>query len=802
LFRKIYLIILVFIFSISATYAEKDIETKTSPNYFIILVHGINSPGWLWRGEGQNGSDVKDIPETMRGKGDLLGYLKNDLGLDGYVYYYTFSERDGRISTQAKEFGDPNWDNPGYNGSIMNHKGLMNQPDVTDSVYDRKFSYLGYPHPIQTGTDGKGNSWLEQAREDFKQWYANKYIADKDPNKVPESVIPQKYIIIAHSMGGITAREYISSDYYQDNVAALITIDSQHLGAEGALALKKVYEFYKDNKDLEAIGELMGLSSGLLLCRQKELGLYTAFLIPLLAAGRKVTDDLIVQGFLGWYPTQPGVQDMNPQGEFIQNLNSRPFIKDNRSLKVRFIYGGGIPTPSGDTSFNRTMCIADAINTTFSSDWISGLPLGSKLMAIYMSIALGATMNQNGDIYARVKSQKGEGLTILNAPNIDLETYGYYFGEDMDSLKDIVMGALVSMAALDALEAFIPFPAIAWSQLGCAIVYGAGAVSIFQNRLEYFLSGHGLILKKAYEEKIIDKALEDYVNIGSGGWKSSACKPSVIHAMTASEVSTPTAGLPAPSQTFAILSNKNRDGTEAEIYHVVTIEAISESTNHIQAAPIEYKGEKKWVSGVTVKEPPTALKGVINTFLPKKLKSFEYSENFAAWKSVPAIDEWGNFTVSSLNFAEGQNVIAFRGESWIGNKMNQILTITVNTIPMLPSQFIPAPNSFTNNDQPTIGCMFAKAAYSSSPLENIGISLAKLIKPNGEEIDISPYIRTILGGETYNRNIKVEYISPEPLPDGEYKIRIVANSNVGMAQALWAFTVDTTPPMVNFLPSR
>ncbi len=63
-----------------------------------------------------------------------------------------------------------------------------------------------------------------------------KYIPDKDPNKVPESVIPQKYILIAHSMGGLVARTYLSSDYYNNDVAAIITIDSQHLGSDGAQA--------------------------------------------------------------------------------------------------------------------------------------------------------------------------------------------------------------------------------------------------------------------------------------------------------------------------------------------------------------------------------------------------------------------------------------------------------------------------------------------------------------------------------------------------------------------------------------
>lgn len=41
-----------------------------------------------------------------------------------------------------------------------------------------------------------------------------------------------KVIIVGHSMGGLSAREYIRSSYYQNDVAKLITIGTPHLGAK------------------------------------------------------------------------------------------------------------------------------------------------------------------------------------------------------------------------------------------------------------------------------------------------------------------------------------------------------------------------------------------------------------------------------------------------------------------------------------------------------------------------------------------------------------------------------------------
>ena len=105
---------------ISASRSEAGVrlETKTSPNYLVILVHGVNTTRAVFMGQGENGSNVSELsPDEKDYKfGDLKGYLEKSaseggLGLKGYVYAYTFSERDGHIDLMAKELGDPNWDN-------------------------------------------------------------------------------------------------------------------------------------------------------------------------------------------------------------------------------------------------------------------------------------------------------------------------------------------------------------------------------------------------------------------------------------------------------------------------------------------------------------------------------------------------------------------------------------------------------------------------------------------------------------------------------------------------------------------
>jgi len=341
LFKKTIFPILIIILSASLVYAGERLETKSSPNYIVILVHGINSPGWVWRGEGQNGSDVNDIPGSMRGKGDLLGYLRNNLGLDGYVYYYTFSQRDGRIPLTARELGDPSWDNPGINGSVMNHKGLTDQPDVTDSAHDRKFPYLGYSKQIQLDSSGKGNSWLEQVREDFRRWFQTEGPGSKErPSRPPtKSEIPQKYILICHSMGGLAAREYIFSNYYQNDVAALITIDTPHEGASSSTALRKIKDFYTSGEFMLPFGGTFyaavcaGMAGNDYLCG------YLASSAFMLSATGGIFYEWFTESQLGYYDTQPAVKDMDPNNSYISSLSSKRLKEGSDPVKVKIIAG-------------------------------------------------------------------------------------------------------------------------------------------------------------------------------------------------------------------------------------------------------------------------------------------------------------------------------------------------------------------------------------------------------------------------------------------------------------------------------
>jgi len=162
-----------FSFSLTAT-CEKAGQMKSHPNYLFILVAGI-------------GGEKGDFGDNTDG---LNGYLVRSLGLGGNVFSYDFTDNLQSCEDNAEELGNRNYSNP--------------QAGMNDMC------------------------WIEKAKADYAS--IKNYSSFE---AIPYEKRPGKIIIITHSLGGVGCRYYLTSDYYQDDVKKLITIDSPHLGADG-----------------------------------------------------------------------------------------------------------------------------------------------------------------------------------------------------------------------------------------------------------------------------------------------------------------------------------------------------------------------------------------------------------------------------------------------------------------------------------------------------------------------------------------------------------------------------------------
>ncbi|MFA6169414.1 MAG: FlgD immunoglobulin-like domain containing protein [Candidatus Margulisiibacteriota bacterium] len=233
-------------------------------------------------------------------------------------------------------------------------------------------------------------------------------------------------------------------------------------------------------------------------------------------------------------------------------------------------------------------------------------------------------------------------------------------------------------------------------------------------------------------------------------------------------------------------------------YHSVQVKSAVENRNPTGLTnlpiPMTLDGQRMYVTQMTVTKPPKRIAGKLNYLIPRLMKQFEYSFNFAAWKPITGVDqETGEFELDDLPFAEGQNILAIRSENGVGIKSHQLLKIILNTIPMQPSQFKPLPEYYVATANPEISVEFNKSEYTGDyDSEKITI---KGMTFDGEEV--APQVESSM--EAYHPWAKASY-KANGLSDGEHNVAVRAESNVGVAQGLWTFYVDTTAPTISIEP--
>lgn len=119
------------------------------------------------------------------------------------------------MTTTSRELGDRNYDNPGANRWPR---------DKSPSIRLR--------FGLEKGSDGKGLSWLQQALSDWEKTWRNRNPDFPNNQPIPDSLVPKKYILIGHSMGGLIIRSYLASDFYQNDVEKVVTVASPASGSE------------------------------------------------------------------------------------------------------------------------------------------------------------------------------------------------------------------------------------------------------------------------------------------------------------------------------------------------------------------------------------------------------------------------------------------------------------------------------------------------------------------------------------------------------------------------------------------
>ena len=122
---------------------------------------------------------------------------------DSYLYSWrSFTNPANSSKNNAVELGDRTWNKDKIFGQ---RRALVEEAQEVKAVYDTL----------------RGQTALELIR--------------KNPDLYRQ--LASRYILIGHSMGGVVSREYVQSDYYNDDMDKIVTLDSPHEGT-GALNMQ------------------------------------------------------------------------------------------------------------------------------------------------------------------------------------------------------------------------------------------------------------------------------------------------------------------------------------------------------------------------------------------------------------------------------------------------------------------------------------------------------------------------------------------------------------------------------------
>ena len=128
-------------------------------------------------------------------------------------------------------------------------------------------------------------------------------------------VIPSRNILIAHSMGGVSSREYVQSDFYNKDVDKLITLDSPHEGTESLNMLLALKERINTSTDIDSDALWAACLAMLLDPATVSLGL-TGLVGIYLVDAVQVAVDSVILNVLGedydYHPSDPLVDYIDP----------------------------------------------------------------------------------------------------------------------------------------------------------------------------------------------------------------------------------------------------------------------------------------------------------------------------------------------------------------------------------------------------------------------------------------------------------------------------------------------------------
>ncbi len=196
----------------------------------------------------------------------------------------------------------------------------------------------------------------------------NAILLQKKIEDVKDATGRSKVDIVAHSMGGLLAREYIESDDYDDDVDQLITVGTPQLGAPKDYIKWEAGAFFSDI--FETAGKYF-------FKQESKENNYDSIFHYIRAEIPSVQELLPVYDYIyddngSDYDLRIGYPANYPRNEFLENLNDVEKIKALKNVEFTKIVGN----PTGQST---TISGYNVVNADMGELWEHGYPHGFEI---------------------------------------------------------------------------------------------------------------------------------------------------------------------------------------------------------------------------------------------------------------------------------------------------------------------------------------------------------------------------------------------------------------------------------------
>lgn len=401
-----------------------------------VFVHGINPKS--------SGA----IEGDMAGKGGNFCTDRNNLrGRASYVWLSDLkeepSDRSIFCSMRSKLFPDSQFSlrafsNPGESPVVLAHelgdRTWAHQKGLRSHVVEAMDRYL----QVRLAS---ARSKSEASRSSFESLLVRLHPTGSALNlrglfhSMPDSV-PSRVVVFAHSMGGLTTREYLASDYFNGDLDKVVTYDTPHRGSWVA----KYNSDGVGNPLQFVIDDGMKFAIGGVLLGSDVPGLEMIGAFYMISGGASFTSRLatnfagfIANKFLG---DEKGNTYLTPSSSSIRRLNAMASMPcEANGCKIpRFFLNGvdGILAPddpdkfvgSGPIGFfvpKEGLNAAQAVVMSYGRDWPTSVTRDIKLGAaiVAMSFAFGDwNYTQHGSLPVPLNSSRADGIPFLSRPDV------------------------------------------------------------------------------------------------------------------------------------------------------------------------------------------------------------------------------------------------------------------------------------------------------------------------------------------------------------------------------------------------